>query len=354
MLDLLARFPFLHAAYVARAASPPLPDCYVGDLLAALRDHEHDYGVGRMESLFAGLSLRFSREDLAEQVDDVFSVDQDGKGEERWEKALTELHTFAYLAGRGLLHGLGWPPGYGDKAPFDCRLTVAAAVVAADVKPAAGSGYFHLKGGLRRLADPWRQARGLGPLDVELHYDGALTRQAVGPLLRDPARTAAFVGALGAFPTCPAGPVAIPLPDGGSVRATIHQQGSARAGGGTQFVDPVVDSLAPTLAKHASGKAKSAAAHGAQFLLAYVTPYGYGGSDVKEHTLWQSVERVDAGLAAGPVPEWLGVLYLDFTKCPRVGDAPSVTLFARRRAPPSAPLTADLLAWHLGAKRWDV
>ena len=233
---------------------------YVGDLLKTLDQDGHDFGLAETELALAKLLTRFNLEDLAEQIEDLFSSDP-LLSQAKWEKACTELYAFAYFEDRGLLYSLGWPPGYSDTPPFDFRAQISGTVLLCDAKPASGNGLEMVRKAIAPVIESWRVDRGIEDLQTSLDYRGTITQQALGTPLRETTALADFGVELDRHTEIPDGPLRIML-GASRIDVTLTGPGQARMSGGIQGVRPLVLSLAPTVAKHVKQKARLAAENG--------------------------------------------------------------------------------------------
>lgn len=361
MQTTLAKFTHLYHAYQTLAQPPILQDCYISHYLGWLRDDGYDNCLSMLDAVLGRLFVRFTPADLADQVSCLFHRDLSELGQTRWEQGYTELLGILHAEVTAGIHSLGWPPGYSHLAPFDFvlslkRLGTAINTLPCDVKPACGSGYSHVKAMLDPYVEAWRNKNGLPAYMIHLRYTGTLTREVVGPLLRDPNLVASFQSELDTFSDYPNRPIVIQYSAQVSIAVTVGLLGGRGVGGGIQCADPVGASLAKAIEGHVTQKGRIATQHGVPFLLWYIRPYGYGGSDIKQDSLWRAINVVQNNLSTQGTPssEWLGILFLDWGAVHNPLNPPSITAFVRPGAGWPTSLNPDSLCALLQADKWPV
>ncbi len=149
-------FPTIEQVYRNETPAPTLAGLPIETLLDAAT-----YQINDVEGALAILATGRGLPALVEQTSKLFV-----KAWRDWDCARTELLALSTIERDHTLESLGWPPGYGDNAPFDGVLRDAAgrrrSHCTFDVKSAQGTGLLLVHEKLEAIAKAWASSKGLG------------------------------------------------------------------------------------------------------------------------------------------------------------------------------------------------
>ncbi len=309
LAELKYEFPSLHAAWVMRNG-PKLQETWLGFLGKRFLEDGIEFELEQVDQSLERLASRFKVEALKDPLDALFGPKKENQREKAFRKANTELYALAEFERLGVLEGLGWPPNFGDTAPFDLQLRTASAVIPVDVKDANGSGLSVAQKALGEIVAPWAEANGVPPYRIAVRYLGPMSQSSIGDNIRKNGTLKQFREWLAAFQTMPNGGYHLTVEDTSlSVRIVLAENVRDQCGGIQNF-DALASMLSKTFEDHVTDKSEHAKREKrTPFLLIYVKLPGYGASDIKTtntfHNATSCVSQRGKGLHHDADQLWL-------------------------------------------------
>lgn len=245
-----------------------------------------------------------SEDDLAEQIEALFT-----KNEVDWNRARTELLAYCFLEKKDCLAQVGHlgQPGH---FRFDGLLFVSQnkkSKIAFDVKPAYGSGLQLLRQLLYDELVEWASANSIIPRpDIEINFQDIITQETVRKA-SDEGFLADFRSMLDGYSSIPTEPIRLRLSNG-HVDIDVCRHTEATVDVGVTGVERKNKKVARTLAKHVETKARNQE----PFVIIYINPFGYGGSDVNSESFASLMKHTRGHEIAG-VEWWLGSILVTFS-----------------------------------------